>query len=211
MSLQTPDTNVATYVDFTKVSREPVMAPELHVSQPYLMNGFSLTSGNGPDIETFGQVSSVGIIMSKAFEPTAAQFTMIPPTYNGMRLAVAPDGVPLQKVPDPYRIGINNQMDGPGPLSNFGLPTIPEKDGFDRRQSDEVGVKAESAASEKVNKKAGQSAARTAQSNSENHTYQQRRDARTFPTTDTSGGNGFPPEDRESLREQKEQAVPRNR
>ena len=184
MSLQLPDTNEAVYVDYTKVSRYPTIAPAIMVSQPYLRNAFSLSSGNGPDLETLGPVASFGIQKTSPSEPAASQYTMIPPTYNGMRLYVAPDGVPLTQPPEIYRVGLANEMSGPPPESNFGLPTEVGPNAWERASAD-VGSKADSEAAEHSNRSSFISRVSQNYANSDSFTSKQRRDARVYPNSES--------------------------
>ena len=156
------------------------------VSQPYLRHGFVLTGGNGP----MGPVASLGMYIPDSQLPAACQYTMIPPTYNGMRLSVAPDGVPMVPPPTAYDIGLNNYKRGPPPAANFG---IPETSDTPRIYRTSVGSSAEADAIRHVNAQRAWSATASTVGNNDSLSNDQRRDARTYPSTSQSGPGSASP------------------
>lgn len=122
MSLKTPDTNLSTYVDFTKLAREPILSQEMYVSQPYHMGGSHLVNDSTIAFETFGVVSAPVLIIPSAQEPARKDHAIIPETLDDMRLMVAKDGVPLAPFRPEFQLALNTQRYGPPPGTTAGFP-----------------------------------------------------------------------------------------
>lgn len=122
MSITANTLNKPAYVDFTKLTRPPVLNSTMHISQHYEHPSYSVSEVSSKPFQTFGTSAFPRLVKSEPFEGAEKRYVWLSRTRDLQRRQVTPDGIPIYGRNIPLEVDTAMRRHGPHAGTYAGEP-----------------------------------------------------------------------------------------